>query len=253
MICKFDRSLLAVVGVLVAAGVFSAGTALAAPVENFEEDKADPGLAPETPYDPQPNFTGPLATNDLLTGLLPTTSSLSDPNRESSRGVEALTDDSITTVYGGGGDEAVVHHAYATLALEDFVTYSLGGAYNISEVIVYGGWNDTGRDHTHFRFGVSTDGGATFTDIIFAPEHNAAGTHGPTTNRVAFTDDTNPFLATGVTDVRFTWGNGTQTFLENGYTGAVEFDVLGVIPEPASVALLGLGGLAMIGRRRRRA
>lgn len=249
MIYKFDRSWLTVAGVSVIAGVFSVGTALAAPVENFEEDKAPPGQPAGTVHNP--NFNGPLATNDLLTGLLPTTSSLSDPNREDSRGVEALTDDSIATVYSGQSEQGF-HDAYATLALDDFVTYSLGGAYDITEVVVYGGWNDPGRDHTHFRFGVSTDGGVTFTDIIFAPEHNAGGDFGPTTNRVAFTDDSGPFLATGVTDVRFTWGNGIQTFLENGYTGAVEFDVLGVVvPEPTSLALIGLGGLAMMGRLRR--
>ena len=248
MICKFDRLCLTVAGVIVIAGVFSTGTAFATPVENFEEDKAPDGQPAGTVYNP--SFTGPLATDDLLTGLLPTTSSLTNPNLEDSRGVEALTDDSIETVYSGLSSEGF-HEAYATLYNNDFVTYSLGGVYDITEVIVYGGWNDPGRDETQFRFGVSTDGGATFTDIITSPNHNAGGTFGPTTNRVAFTDDTNPFLATGVTDVRFTWGDGTNA-VENDYTGGVEFDVLG-IPEPASVALLGLGSLAMLGHRRRRA
>ena len=58
-------------------------------------------------------------------------------------------------------------------------------------------------------------------------------------------------MAANVAAVRFVFPNQ-----ENGYVGYRELDVHGVVapvPEPASLAALTLGGLALLGRRRRSA
>jgi hypothetical protein len=43
---------------------------------------------------------------------------------------------------------------------------------------------------------------------------------------------------------------GTHTFTGYGFGGSHNFMVMGAVPEPATIALLGLGGLALIRRKR---
>jgi hypothetical protein len=43
---------------------------------------------------------------------------------------------------------------------------------------------------------------------------------------------------------------GTYVFTGYGFGGSHNFMVMGAVPEPATIALLGLGGLALIRRKR---
>ncbi|MEM9418603.1 MAG: PEP-CTERM sorting domain-containing protein [Planctomycetota bacterium] len=54
---------------------------------------------------------------------------------------------------------------------------------------------------------------------------------------------------TGGATVQFVASTGAS----NGSSSYLELDNVTIVPEPASLALLGLGGLAMLGRRRRQA
>ena len=225
----------------------SATTANAAIMSTINTDIAPDGGAVHDPYTP-PNPPFNPSSTDLLTGIAPT---LVNPDtsaytREEAAGPSVLTNGSVSTVYaqGGNGGDAIDHAAYMTAGENELVIWDLGGIYNLTEAVVYGGWNDGGRDQTFFGFDVSTDGGATFTQLI-APVANASGTT-PISHRVHIFDDASPYFATGVTHVRLDPGG-----VENGWTGYTEVDVFGVqVPEPSTLTLVGLLGLVAVSMRR---
>ena len=195
------------------------GAAQGAVVTSVETDIAPSGgTGAYTPIFPS---GGPSST-DILNGLLPS-ASVGNFTRENSTGVAALTNGSVSTFYGNQTAESI-HAAYATGGVNESVTYALSGIYNLSSIVVYGGWNDAGRDQQHYNILTSDDAGSTF-DFLGTIDINPGvqGTHiTPVSNRVAFTEDSLPNLATGVTHVRLEFLG-----VENGYTGYTEIDVFG--------------------------
>jgi hypothetical protein len=164
---------------------------------------------------------GPSST-DILNGLLPS-AAVGNFTRENSTGVAALTNGSVATAYGNQTAESP-HAAYATGGAGESVTYALSGIYNLSSIVVYGGWNDAGRDQQAYNILTSSNAGSTF-DFLGTIDINP-GVQGtditPVSNRVAFSEDTLPNLKTGVTHVRLEFLG-----VENGYTGYTEIDVFG--------------------------
>jgi hypothetical protein len=222
----------------------AASIARAAVVASVETDKAPGGAIPGAPYNPMFPSGGPSST-DVLNGLLPSASN-GNLQEEASTGAAALTNGSVATFY-GNQTASSDHTAYATGHNGDSVTYALGGVYNLSSIVIYGGWNDGGRDAQHYDVQTSADG-ATFNplgSIDVNPGIQGTDTT-PVSTRVAFTEDALPNLATGVTHVRVNFLG-----VENGYTGYTEIDVFGV-PEPATASLASLGLLGALTLRRRR-
>jgi hypothetical protein len=69
----------------------------------------------------------------------------------------------------------------------------------------------------------------------------------------AITNDSGPLIASGIDGVRFDFTN-TATGSISGWTWYRELDVIGTaipVPEPSAAALLGLGALAWVRRRRK--
>jgi hypothetical protein len=133
----------------------------------------------------------------------------------------------------------------ATSDAGQFVTYDLGGAYNLSSVVTFGGWADGGRDQHLYDVLTSTDGITFNTLASFAGVNIGGGT--PISHRVALTDDSFPHLATGITHIRINFLD-----VENNFTGYTEIDVFGTpVPEPASAVLFVAGLLGFVGPRRR--
>jgi hypothetical protein len=215
-------------------------------VASVETDIAPGGAALGAPHNPTFPSGGPSST-DLLNGLLP---SVSNGNflEETSAGTVALTNGSVGTFY-GNQTATSDHTAYATGHNGDSVTYALGGAWDLSSIVIYGGWNDGGRDEQHYDVLTSTDG-TTFG--LLGSIRADGGIQGnavtPVSNRVAFTEDALANLATGVTHVRVNFLD-----VENGYTGYTEIDVFGSpVPEPAAAAMASLGLLGALTLRRRK-
>ena len=116
--------------------------------------------------------------------------------------------------------------------------------YDLTEINVFHGWANKGRDTSNFSVSYSTVGAPdTFTTLYANASYDPTGAYGETSIVVGAGE------ATGVKKIRFDFGQQ-----QNGFVGYSEIDVVGtatVIPEPATMALLAIGGLGMLVRRRR--
>lgn len=197
-----------------------------------------------------------VSATDLINGASPATSS--DPAAfalELSGGLPVLTDGTYGTINDGvtGG-----HPAFATGGNTGgtFVTYSLGAnptGYNISNIVVFGGWNDSGRDQQKYTVSYSTVADPnTFIPITSVDFNPAIAASIQSATKVTISDDTLAFLATGAANIKFDF----SATVENGYTGYAELDVNGspvAAPEPATLSLFSVGAIGLLMRRRRHA
>jgi hypothetical protein len=234
-----------------------AGSATAAITVTSLTDIAPAGVAGAS-YTPT-TFTA--SSTDLVQGMTAAVTytgpgGAGSTTNESSAGVSAWTNGSLTTVYATSGavNDAANHAAYGTVGAQTgtaqrfvFVTYDLGSFYNLSQVNVFTGWNDSGRDDSSFNVLVSTDN-LTFSTIATytkGPDNTGAITT-PVTNLHSVADDGSASIATGIRFVQIQF-----TDADNGYAGVSEIDVLGTaVPEAGSTVLGLLGGLLLIRRKR---
>ncbi len=228
----------------------------AAVVVTNVQDVAPAGANPGDPYTPSA-FTA--SSSDLLSGLTPL-SATGNTTQEGAVGVSTWTNGSIATLYAkqpNTGQNLIDNHVpYGTLTANPTlqppttaqVVYDLGGSYNLSSADVFAGWNDSGRDLFSFTLEASAD------NVNYSPigsfskgGDNTGAITTPVTTKIDFVDDGGASIASGVRYVRL-----TATDTDNGYAGMVEFDVNGTpAPEPGSLAVLGLGAVVMMRRRRR--
>lgn len=236
-------------------GLLSAGTARGAVVVNSAKDVAPAG----TPGDPYTPFAFTASDSDLAEGLTATVAYVnvdSSPGAgsttlEGAAGEAAWTDGSLSTVYGGGDLSAygtIQAHEGGSDPDEALITFDLGALYDLSQIDVYIGWVDSGRDDASFNvFVAGTDG--VFGSSILSytkPADDTGAFTSPVTNRHRIVDDGAANIANSVQFVRFEF-----TDSDNGYAGGLEFDIFGTpIPEPGTIALLTLGGFALLVRRR---
>ena len=162
-----------------------------------------------------------VSSTDLLqTNLESTTDNISVNTGENaaSGGTTAnLTDGSFGALGAGGG---LCINGGSVTYVSRYSRASPG--YDISEVNVYTGWNDDGRDGQNYTVSYSTvSNPGTFIDIATATQ-DGAGKFEST----SITQSTAPnLLATGVKAIRITF-NGQ----ENGGVGYKEIDVIGSTP-----------------------
>ncbi len=186
-------------------------------------------------------------TNDLLETNL-------------SNAIDALTPNAGENTAAGGNDFTVLANGafgdistdgrFESYVIQDgVVTYELDVStntlgYDISSIITYAGWADNNRGTQAYTVSYSVVGDSGFTDITTV--NNTPDLF--TQERTTITENSTGILATGVDAVRFTFG--TQQFSGVGYK---ELDVVGsaTVPEPSSSALIGLGSLALLARRKR--
>lgn len=149
------------------------------------------------------------------------------------------TDETATHDNNGGGGGFTMYHSAVGTTSNVTLDFDLGGAFDLDGALIwqFNQANLSDRGVQTFDLFTSTDG-VNYTDQGEFSLTQEAGTGSISAQTVAFN-------ATGVTDVRF-------VLLDN--YGGVVIGLAEVrfseVPEPGSLALLGLGGLAVLRRRR---
>ena len=190
----------------------------------------------------------------LISGVTYTLDTAPDAGAEYTDSATALTDGLHVTggsaVTIGSDNPAVVGWADGTAAQ---ITFNLGGTFDLNSVTVNGVAVDGFAKNLPSGITVlgSTDNGATFnaltvgTAASFTEITDGAFTF---TNGAAATETYTG--AAALTNVRVTLAGAIGTGHNGFLIDEVSFDGTAV-PEPSSTALLGLGGLALILRRRK--
>jgi len=194
------------------------------------------------------NHTYVPSASDLLNGLAPSAMA-GTFTQEGAGGVGVLTDGAFPSPITRPTSGPFQFSAFATAGNGGgtSLTYTLPQAVNLTSVVVYGGWQDGGRDQQSYSLLYATFAAPTtfipLTTVNFNPPDPVGN---PQVTRVTITDNAGN-LASNVKALRFDFNT-----TENGYSGYAEIDAIGtVIPEPGSAVML-LGGLGMVGLLRRR-
>jgi len=191
-------------------------------------------------------YAGDVSTTDLLNGIVGVSSGSWGANGATPAG---LNDGTHGGDYEADGLPALVGASWA-LANGATMEYDLGvgsgDGYDITEIQSIAAWQNLGLSNQNYNVLVKYVGDAGFTaltTVTYQPFTSGGGS-----TKVNVTDDTG-VLASGIEAIKFdflaTDGNGSSVYRE--------IDVLGsaAVPEPTTTALLALGGLALILRRRK--
>ncbi len=171
------------------------------------------------------------AAGSLIAGSAPSSVGSGNFRTEACGGTSFLTD-------GGVGRFGAANSTLASAGTGagTSVTYMLTGSangYDLTETVVYAGWNDNGRDGQGYTIAYSTVANPTnfinLTTASYNPASIPAGT--PTADRISVYSATGAPLAKNVAAVRFTFAN-----VENGWSGYSEIQVFGV-PSTGAVSI----------------
>jgi len=175
-----------------------------------------------------------VASGSLIAGKSPSNvgnGNFSDPNGGGAGAVAVLTDGNFGWLnYWPNVGHSTTEVTCGTVGggAGQSVTYTLTGSasgYNLTNIIVYGGWGDAGRDQQAYTIYYSTVASPTnfvaLTSVNYNPA-NPANVQSATRMTLA---STNGSLATGVAAVKFDF---TSPPGENGYSGYSEIQVFGV-------------------------
>ena len=200
-------------------------------VNNVVTDMAaQTGASPGSSFTP----TWTLATNSLIASQSPSATN-GDFNMEpywGNRNVNSLTAGGSLTIATGGSPTTTstnyVSCGTAASGAGQSVTYSLTGSasgYNLTNITVYGGWRDNGRDqqgYTVYCSTVAAPGTFNLLGSVYFNPANAAAVACAT--RATLTPANGP-LATNVVAVEF---NFTTPTTPNGWCGYSQIQVFGI-------------------------
>ena len=221
------------------------------------------GSAGTYPFTPSWNI---VTNGDLILGLPPSAATGNFSEEVSGRNVDSLTIGSslvisqTTATVGNDSGHTTCSTNYVTCgngtgpdgsSVGSTVIYTLpasANGYNLTNITVYGGWQDNGRDQQAYTVYYSTVSAPTnfnsLTSVNFTPSVPSST---PSATRVTLTSTTG-VLATNVADVKFDFTNPSS---ENGYCGYAAITIFGTAnvatPLVGNCAVLNAQGGFMIG------
>jgi hypothetical protein len=192
-----------------------------------------------------------VSSTDLLQGLLPDPLSIIGPHvgTESTSPSPLPLTNGVFGPTGGGnldpngattGQQIFVTSSNSTIhTVLNYILPTAAGGYDITNINTYTGWNDAGRSRQGYSISYAVAGDP-MTFIPLATVAHAEGGANQSTE-LAITG------LNGVVALKFAFPSQ-----QNTYVGYREIDVIGTaaVPEPAGIAVLGLGGCALLARRR---
>ena len=184
-----------------------------------------------------PSWT--IASNSLLAGVAPSSVGPGNFSLDSSGDVAVLTDEQYGTLFpAGNGSLDFVTCGNLNGPAGQSVTYALPASatgYDLTNIVVYGGWSDAGRDEQNYGVYYSTVASPTnfnlIKTVIYNPEN---GSSVQSATRATITPATAEPIARNVAALRFDF-NTLSPGVENSYAGYCEIGAFGVESAPAPV------------------
>ncbi len=163
---------------------------------------------------------------DLIAGLAPATFT-GNFTLESSGGTPVLTDDTIGTS-GSVGYFATCGAGGGSGSLLIYTLTNVVNGTDVTNIVVYSGWGDGGRDGQYYVLSYSTIAAPTTYLPITTVYYNPQGTSGAVANRVAIAMSDGSPLASGVANLKFDFVSPPSSgSFDNGYQGYSEIIVPG--------------------------
>jgi hypothetical protein len=188
-------------------------------------------------------YNGSLYTGDLLEGITATDVS---GWFNATRGPDQLVDG---TVNGASVGNTAQNSGGNALATFDLGTGDNGLGYDLTSILSIAAWGDSDFDDQVWKLEVAGVGGSPSFSELLSVDYQTASAGGATKVEITGLSGS---LTSGVQYVRVT-AQANPGGLSNRWLWQ-ELDIVGTstaIPEPSSLALIGLGGLAFFLRRRK--
>lgn len=192
-----------------------------------------------------PTFFTPtwdVSTNSLIAGAAPSAVGVGNFSRDGSGVVAVLTDGNSGRLNPAGNGSTDLVTGGINNGTSDFgasVTYSLPGSatgYDVTNLVVYGGWSDDGHDQQRYIVYYSTVASpATFNQLTLVDFNPTPSGQVQSATRITLTGTNGSALAKNVAAIRLDFNVLVPPVVEGGYAGYGEIGVAGFASAAAPV------------------